>query len=243
MQHNATPSYSTLTLTEQNTIATVNLQWPDSGALNQTLLADLMRLIDYLEDESPCTLIVFRGFSTGQPPDKAAPPDMDCCRKWENFLIRLEHFPGASLACIDGFCNRFHLQLALACDYRVATTRSVFQIPEVKEGFLPGMAVFRLPKYTGIGVARRLLFSGTQWSTIQAADWGMIDRQCEAPDFEKAIRDSQQALMPIHPEVLRNVRRLLNESFTTAPEDAIGHFLAVQNLCLAKLGGKPGGAC
>nr|VFK24162.1 MAG: Enoyl-CoA hydratase/carnithine racemase [Candidatus Kentron sp. LFY] len=111
---------------------------------------------------------------------------------------------------------------------------------EVKEGFLPGMAIFLLPKYVGFGVARRLLFSGEKLSAQQAAGWEMIDRLCEAEEFEPTIRESCDALMPIHPEVLQNTRRLLNESFATSPEDAIGHFLAVQNLCLAKLDRKGG---
>ncbi|MGB3508026.1 MAG: enoyl-CoA hydratase/isomerase family protein [Microcoleaceae cyanobacterium] len=134
---------------------------------------------------------------------------------------------------MDGFCTRFHLQLALVCDYRVATTHSIFQIPEVKEGYLPGMSIFRLAKYTGIGVARRLLFTGIQWSIQEAVMFGIIDRQCEPEELKRAIQESQDSLMPIHPEVLRNTRRLLNESFATSYEDAIGHFLAVQNLVLS----------
>jgi len=225
--------YTTLNLTEQGTVANVNLQWPDSGILNETLLSDFIGLMDYLEDESPCTLIVFQGLSTPQQQTRTAPPVLDHCSKWEKFLPRIERFAGASIACIDGLCTHFHFQLALACDYRVATTRSVFQAPAVKEGFIPGMSVFRLAKYTGVGVARRLLFTGTQCSATEAANFGIVDRQCKATDFEKAILESQQALMPIHPEVLLNTRRLLNESFATTFEDAIGHFLAAQNLCIA----------
>lgn len=227
--------YTTIKLTEQDAIANVNLLWPDSSRLNLALLSELIELMDYLEDESACTLIVFQGLSTQQQSLNPTPPDIDHCSKWEKFLVRLERLAGASIACIDGFCTRFHFQLALACDYRVATTRSVFQAPEVKEGYLPGMSVFRLAKYTGIGHARRLLFTGAQWSAAEAAGFGIVDRQCEATTFEKAIQESQEALMPIHPKVLQNTRRLLNESFATSYEDAIGHFLAVQNLCLSKL--------
>jgi len=125
--------------------------------------------------------------------------------------------------------------LALACDYRMATTRSVFQAPEVKEGFLPEMAVFRLAKYIGIGAARHWLLTSAQCSAMEATHSGIVDNQCEATAFAEAIRVSQLALLPVHPEVLRNTRRLLDESFATPFEDAIGHFLAVQNLCLAKL--------
>ena len=227
--------YTTLQLTEQAPIATVHLQWPDSSRLSPVLLSDLIQLMDDLEDESDCKLIVFQGISTPQPAVGSAVPDTNDCNKWEKFLLRLERFSGASIACIDGVCNRFHFQLALTCDYRVATSRSVFQMPEVKEGYLPGMNVFRLAKYTGVGIARRLLFTAIPFSAAEAAAWGILDRQCEVASFEQAIQTSQQALMPIHPEVLRNARRLLNESFATSFEDAIGHFLAVQNLCLAQL--------
>ncbi|MEQ9353816.1 enoyl-CoA hydratase/isomerase family protein [Coleofasciculus chthonoplastes] len=224
-----------INLTEEDTIANVHLQWSDSSSLNQMLLSDLIELMDYLEDESPCTLIVFQGLSTQQQTTKLAPPNIDHCSKWEKFLRRVESFAGASIACIDGFCTRFHFQLALACDYRVATNRSIFHAPEVKEGYLPGMSIFRLAKYTGIGAARRLLFTGVQLSASEATVLGILDRQCETTTLEKAIQESQQALMPINPEVLQNTRRLLNESFATSYEDAIGHFLAVQNLCLSQL--------
>lgn len=226
--------YTTIKLSEEGAIAKVNLQWPDPSRLNKSLLSELIQLMDYIEDESECTLIVFQGLTQPEPV-RPVPPEFDHCSKWEKFLLRLERFAGASIAGIDGFCTRFHFQLALACDYRVATNRSTFQAPEVKEGYLPGMSVFRLSKYIGIGAARRLLFTGVQWSAAEAARLGIIDRQCEATTFEKAIQESQQALMPIHPEVLLNARRLLNESFATSYEDAIGHFLAVQNLCLSKL--------
>ncbi len=219
-------------LTEQETIAYVNLNWSDASILTEEMLSELTKLIDYLEDESQCTLVIFKGLNTEKVSVNPNPPNIDICRKWENFLLRVERFLGASMACIDGFCTCFHLQLALVCDYRVATTNSIFQIPEVKEGYLPGMSIFRLAKYTGIGIARRLLFTGIQWSIQEAVMFGIIDRQCEPEDLTRTIQEAQESLMPIHPEVLRNTRRLLNESFATHYEEAIGHFLAVQNLVL-----------
>ena len=44
-------------------------------------------------------------------------------------------------------------------DQRLATSASIFQAPEVKLGFLPGMATFRLAKYVGLGIAKRLLLT------------------------------------------------------------------------------------
>lgn len=230
--------YTTLKLIEklagEEAIAHAYLQWSDSSQLNGTRLSELIQFLNEMEDDGACKLIVFWGLNTDRPITGAPPPIFEDCSKWEKFLRRLERFPGASIAAIDGYCTRFHFQLALACDYRVATVRSRFQAPEVKEGFLPGMGIFRLAKYTGIGAARRLLFTGAQCSVTEALGWGIVDRACETEMLYRAIEETQQALMPIHPEVLQNARRLLNESFASDYEDAIGHFLAVQNLCLSQ---------
>ncbi|MBP0042165.1 MAG: enoyl-CoA hydratase/isomerase family protein [Roseofilum sp. SBFL] len=226
--------YTTLKLTKRETIAHINLQWSDPSQLNAVCLSELIKLMNDLEDHDTCQLIVFWGLNTQQTAI-AAPPAFNDCSKWEKVLRRLEQFAGASIAAIDGYCTRFHFQLGLACDYRVVTARSLFQMPEVKEGYLPGMGVFRLAKYTGIGVARRLLFTGAQFSVEEAIALGIVDRSCETTALEQTIQDVQQALMPIHPQVLQNTRRLLNESFATSYEDAIGHYLAVQDLCLSQL--------
>lgn len=234
--------YTTLKLKEESTgthrIAHVDLQGSDSSQLTSKHLSELLQLVNNLEDEGTCQLIIFRGLNV-QSPGVGIPPTFDHCNKWEKFLLRLEGFVGASIAAIDGYCTRFHFQLALTCDYRVATRRSIFQAPEVKDGYLPGMGVFRLAKYIGIGPARRLLFTGAQCSVEEAVSLGMVDRSCDITTFEHVIQETQQALMPIHPEVLRNTRRLLNESFATCYEDAIGHYLAVQNLCLSQFSETP----
>ena len=222
-------------LIEDEKAANVYLQWPDSNVLNKALLSDLTSLMDYLEDESDCTLIIFYNLGIANKPERCHNLDWDLCNKWEKFIRRLEGFAGTSIACIDGLCSYFHCQLALACDLRVATDHSSFQMPEVKEGYLPGMGVFRLAKYTGIGAARHFLFTGCSWSAKKAIAMGILDFQCPLSAFENAIKEVCQMVEPIHPEALMNTRRLLNESFSTSFEEGIGNFLAVQNLCLAKL--------
>lgn len=222
-------------LIQDEMTANVYLQWPDSNVLNNKLVSELTDLMDYLEDECNCTLIIFHNLGIANKPENYHPLDRDLCNKWEKFIRRLESFAGASIACIDGLCSYFHCQLALACDLRVATDRSSFQMPEVKEGYLPGMGVFRLAKYTGIGAARHFLFTGSSWSAEKAVTMGILDSRCQPSEFEDAINGVRQMLEPIHPEALMYTRRLLNESFPTTFEDAIGNFLAVQNLCLSKL--------
>lgn len=221
-----------LSLTEQGHVATVDFSWDNPADLPVTLLDDWLRLLNFLEDESPCKLIVLRGLDRREKPTGATPPDPDLCRKWEKTIHRIEQFAGASIACIDGYCGRFHLQLAIACDFRIATTRSVFHAPEVTEGFLPGMNLFRLAKLTGMGAARQFILAGNPWPAAEALTLGLIDESCDRADLEYRLQQTQKNLQTLHPDVFRNARRLLNESWATTYEQAVGHFLAAQNLCL-----------
>jgi enoyl-CoA hydratase/carnithine racemase len=230
------PKFDSLDLVENENIATVTLRWLDEGMSNG-VLADLDSLMNYLEDETSTSLILLRGLNSVRPSTSSPSPiTVEHCRKWENFVVRIDRFAGASLAVIDGSCSHFRFQLALACDYRLATSRSVFRMPEVKEGYLPGMNIFRLAKYTGIGVARRIIFTGAPVPAREALALGILDQLCEAEQLEEGVRTALEALMPVSPLAIQMARRLLNESFSTSFEDAIGCYLAAQNNCLIEKG-------
>jgi enoyl-CoA hydratase/carnithine racemase len=230
------PKFDSLDLVENENIATVTLRWLDEGMSNG-VLADLDSLMNYLEDETSTSLILLRELNSVRPSTSSPSPiTVEHCRKWENFVVRIDRFAGASLAVIDGSCSHFRFQLALACDYRLATSRSVFRMPEVKEGYLPGMNIFRLAKYTGIGVARRIIFTGAPVPAREALALGILDQLCEAEQLEEGVRTALEALMPVSPLAIQMARRLLNESFSTSFEDAIGCYLAAQNNCLIEKG-------
>ena len=221
-----------ITLTEKDNIAEVHLEWPACNELSRGFLSDFEQIMDHLEDESDCRLIVFSGLESQESQVSSSYPDLDHCNKWEKALRRLEKLRLASVACINGQCNYFHFQLILACDYRVATSQSSFQMPEIQKGYLPGMGLFRLAKYIGLGVARRFAFTGSHISASDAVKHGLLDVQCEVSQMGGILQELQTSLSSLDSEALQNARRLLNESFSTPYEQAIGHFLAAQNLCL-----------
>ena len=74
---------------------------------------------------------------------------------WETSLHHLETIKQLVVALVDGFCLGGGLQLALACDLRIATERATLAIPASREvGFLAGMAPWRLPRLVGIARSR-----------------------------------------------------------------------------------------
>jgi enoyl-CoA hydratase/carnithine racemase len=202
--------------------------------INVRMIRELEAVCDHLEDASQADVVVFRAagpsFCEGIDfadfaPDK--PIDIHGFNKWEKIAVRLERLPKATIALVDGPAIGGGFQLALVLDQRLATRRAVFQLPEVHLGFLPGMATFRLAKYVGLGTARRLMLCAERVSAEEAARLGLIDRVTD--DLESALADTIAAFGPVHNVAVELCRRLLNESFATDHEDALGHFLAAQH--------------
>ena len=105
---------------------------------------------------------------------------------------RLSAGPWISVAIIDGVCLGGGLELALACDLRVATTnrQTTLGFPEVKLGLLPGWGgTVRLPRLIGPGPAVELIASGEGVDGAAAARLGIVDA-CVPPAqaFETARR-------------------------------------------------------
>lgn len=84
-------------------------------------------------------------------------------------------FPKPTIASIDGPAVAGGLELALACDLRLATDRARFAIPETSLGLIPAAgATFRLPRVVGDAVARRMMLFGEELNASQAYQCGLV---------------------------------------------------------------------
>ena len=227
-------SFGRISVTVSEGLARATIDWPAPlGIMREDLLEDFTAFVDWLEDEGRCDVLLVSAKSEPNSGLAAEVPNIEHCRKWEKLLVRIDRSSCISVALVDGPCNRFWMQLALACDHRVVSADSTFQVQEVKEGYLPGMNIFRLAKYLGVGVARRMVFTGEPLDAAAAAALGIADQVSGRHEMELVSRRFIERLRPIHPVTIQLARRLLNESFATAFEDFLGNYLASQRRCLA----------
>ncbi len=94
------------------------------------------------------------------------------------------------IAAINGHCLAGGLELALACDIRIAADHASFGLPEVKRGILPGAGgTQRLPRALPFGIALEMIVTGAPITAEEALRWGLINH-CVAPDqlMEKAMQ-------------------------------------------------------
>ena len=94
------------------------------------------------------------------------------------------------------------------------------------------MATFRLAKYVGLGRAKRLVMQCPVISADEAVSLGMIDEV--VGDLDAATARTIAAFGPAHTVAIQLSRRLLNESFESSFENAIGHFLAAQHRAISQ---------
>jgi len=229
--------YHTLRVTQEGNVLTAQLHRPESRhAISMEMVNELNALMDEVDASNDIAVFVLRGspdaFTTGiDLRDFAGHKQRDVygLQKWEQMARQLESLNKFTVAAVQGECIGGGVQLVLLCDARIAERRATFCLNEVKLGFLPGMATYRLAKYIGLGRAKHLMLTGQTFSAQQAVDWGLLDGVYDSPSFEAALGETIERLLPFHPVALQMARRLLNESFATNYEDFLGHFLAAQH--------------
>lgn len=92
----------------------------------------------------------------------------------------IEAHPAAVIAAIEGYCLGGGLEIASACDYRIAGKNAVLGLPEVAINALPSWGgTVRLPRIVGMGRVREMVMFGRQVSGEEAVAWGLVAQSVE----------------------------------------------------------------
>mmetsp|Transcript_25172 Transcript_25172/g.44888 ORF Transcript_25172/g.44888 Transcript_25172/m.44888 type:complete len:317 (+) Transcript_25172:64-1014(+) len=126
-------------------------------------------------------------------------------------FCELENLPMPSIAVIDGYALGGGMELALACDLRVAARGSSFAFPETRLGIIPGAGgTQRLPRIVGLTTAKELIFTGRRLSTDEAAERGLVDYGTEeGKALSKALSLAREIAQGA-PLALRMAKRAIN---------------------------------
>lgn len=95
---------------------------------------------------------------------------------FRHVMAGIENMPKPVLAAINGYALGGGLELALACDLRIASPSASFGLPEIKLGIFPGAGgTIRLPRLIGPGRAKMMIYTGKTINAEKALNWGLID--------------------------------------------------------------------
>ncbi|RME34254.1 MAG: crotonase [Gammaproteobacteria bacterium] len=171
-----------------------------TNVLSSGVFAELTRILDSLHAQPPKGLVILSakpgGFIAGANvkefttiEDRAQA--LELIRTGQQQLDRIQSLPCPTVARIHGYCVGGGLELALACDYRVALDepRTRLGLPEVMLGIHPGFGgTVRLPRLIGVPAAMDLMLSGRTVDARRAARMGMVDHAVPERHLDRACR-------------------------------------------------------
>ena len=180
------PSFDTLLLAMDGTIATVTLNRPAVlNALNAQVFNDLERVFTFLAQNSVVRVILITGagpkaFAAGADITELAHTDAssgdDLSLRGQHVFALIESSKRPVIACINGFALGGGCELALACTFRLAADTARLGQPEVKLGLLPGYGgTQRLPRLVGQSAALKLILTGEIIPATEALRIGLVD--------------------------------------------------------------------
>lgn len=177
--------YRLVRLAIEPPIAHLTINHPPANALSPAVLAELEAAVRTVEaDERVRTVIITgegRMFVAGADITvfaQASPAELEAFIDQGNTVLQaIEQSRKIYLAAINGACLGGGLELALACDLRLAAASARLGQPEINLGLIPGWGgLQRLPRLIGRGRALALCLEGNMISASEAAGWGLVHR-------------------------------------------------------------------
>jgi enoyl-CoA hydratase/3-hydroxyacyl-CoA dehydrogenase len=197
------------------------------NAINSDMRAELPRIFEELRYNDDVRVIVLRGeggraFSAGADITEFVGGKPYQFVELGEFFRAPELCPKPVIAAIDGFALGGGLELALACDFRVASQRSEVGQPEIFLGLIPGGGgTQRLTRLVGLSRAKEIVMIGDRVSAEKAAQYGLIDHVYENERFEHEVRAFAEKLAGGPPIAIRLSKQIMNAGAESPLEAAL----------------------
>jgi enoyl-CoA hydratase/3-hydroxyacyl-CoA dehydrogenase len=217
------------------------------NTISADLLYELGDAIDLLEaDEDVRALLITgkgdRAFSAGADVTSmagSADPleGVELSRLGQQTFGKLEECEMPVVAGIDGFALGGGFELALCCDFRLASERSEIGAPEHNLGLLPGWGgTQRLGRIAGLGRAKEIIFTAERFDPETMYDYDVVTEVVETEAFEDRIHEFTADLAAGPPIAQRFTKRAIHRGFEDTDAgleieaQAFGHLMATDDL-------------
>ncbi|XP_074190831.1 enoyl-CoA hydratase domain-containing protein 2, mitochondrial isoform X8 [Rhinolophus sinicus] len=185
------------------------------NALGNVFVSELLEALAQLQEDRRVRVLIFRSGVKG--------------------VFCAAAFPAPTIAAMDGFALGGGLELALACDLRVAASSAVMGLIETTRGLLPGAGgTQRLPRCLGVALAKELIFTGRRLSGTQAQALGLVNHSVAQNEEGNAAyhraRELAQEILPQAPIAVRLGKVAIDRGM----EVDIASGMAIEGMCYAQ---------
>ncbi|WP_458413756.1 enoyl-CoA hydratase/isomerase family protein [Schinkia sp. CFF1] len=212
----------------ENKIGFISIDSPPVNALDKEVLQYLSTVLDDINQDVDVVIISGAGnkaFVAGADikefPELRKEAGEALCLNGQSIFQKIADLKQPVIAAIDGFTLGGGLELALACDFRIATLKSQFGFPEVKLGIIPGYGgTQRLPRLIGPGKAKQLIFSGEFLKAEEAYQIGLIEGVTEGDVNQEAIKWAGKILRN-GPIAVQTAKQAVNQGLEFSLEEGL----------------------
>lgn len=209
-------------LLEIGEVSVLTVNRPDKlNALNAQVIGELEKALDAVDAAGDVRVLLITGsgpkaFVAGADISELAKVDARggeaTATRGQALLARLESARYATVAVVNGFALGGGLELAMACDIRVASKNAKLGLPEVTLGIIPGYAgTQRLPRLVGKGKALELVMTGEMIPADEALRIGLVNQVHEAADLMGKARELAGKIVKAGPLATRYAKKLVHD--------------------------------
>jgi 2-oxoglutaroyl-CoA hydrolase len=204
---------------EARGVATITLDVP--GKFNRVSMAardELRGVFEELDREESVRFVVLAGAGDaftagGDIPGFLERSAWDVSRLADN-VAAPERCTKPVIAALHGYCFGVGLELALACDFRVAADDLQLGFPEVTIGMIPGSGgTQRLARLVGLGRAKDIVMRGRRFAAEEALALGLVTEVVTAAELDDAVSRLLDELSRHSPLALAMAKRVLNQAY------------------------------
>jgi 2-oxoglutaroyl-CoA hydrolase len=203
-------------------VATVTIDRQEKrNALTMKMRSALCAAIESLDDDNTVRAIVIRGageiaFCAGGDIAGFLEADAQALTALHDDMSAPARCGKPVIAAVRGFCFGAGFELALACDFIVASESSIFGLPEIRLGMIPGSGgTQRLAHRIGIARTKEMTMQSQQITAREAHQWGLLSCVVPDGDWEASVESRALELAEFSPLALRTIKQVINRAEET----------------------------
>jgi enoyl-CoA hydratase len=234
----------TVLLTKDAGIATLTLNRPEvHNAMNNHLNRELRAALEDVKADKETRVLIITGagekaFSAGRDLKEYSQTKTSAIDVWANRVSQssidaVSTMPKPVIAAINGYAIGGGLELALACDIRLASENATFALMEIRRGFFPGGgATWRLAPLVGKGWAMEMILSGEPIDAKTAERIGLVNRVVPRTELMVTARALAEKIAGWSPPAVLLAKQAINQA--SAASEVTGFNIGIALRALAE---------